>query len=74
MKAIILSAGQGRRLLPLTERTPKCLLPVRGEDTILDVQLDRLAHAGIDEAVIVTGFGSADVDSLADFLLRRGES
>ena len=28
MKAIILSAGQGSRLLPLTEGRPKCLLPI----------------------------------------------
>ena len=34
MKAIILSAGQGRRLLSLTENTPKCLLPFSGKPIV----------------------------------------
>jgi choline kinase len=61
MKAIILSAGQGTRLLPLTTKRPKCLLPVRGEDTLLDIQLQTLAACGIDEAVIMVGFRADQV-------------
>ena len=62
MKAIILSAGQGRRLLPLTEDLPKCLLEVAPGTTILAWQLEQLAQAGIREAVVVTGYRSELVD------------
>ncbi len=55
MKAIILSAGRGSRLLPLTESKPKCLLEFSGR-TVLRHQLDMLDKAGVDEAVIITGF------------------
>jgi len=62
VKAIILSAGQGKRLLPLTQEVPKCLLPVGREHTLLSWQLAQLAEAGVDEAVVVTGFESAKVE------------
>ncbi|MEM7721238.1 MAG: phosphocholine cytidylyltransferase family protein [Pseudomonadota bacterium] len=55
MKAVILSAGRGSRLLPLTEALPKCLLPV-ADTTVLGVQLDTLEAAGVERATIVTGF------------------
>ncbi len=54
-KAIILSAGQGSRLLPHTQDRPKCLLDLAGR-TMLGWQLQALAAAGIREAVVVTGF------------------
>ena len=47
MKAIILSAGQGRRLLPLTENVPKCALTVAGRST-LEWQLQEIARCDID--------------------------
>jgi choline kinase len=62
MKAIILSAGQGRRLLPLTENRPKCLIPLSGRP-VLEWQLRNLAAAGVDEAVVVTGFGADQVEA-----------
>ena len=62
MKAIILSAGQGKRLRPLTEATPKCLLPVRGEAPVLEVQLQALAECGVDEAIVYVGFGAEQVE------------
>lgn len=55
MKAILLSAGRGSRLLPLTESRPKCLLPVQGT-TLLGHQLDTLEAAGIRDVTVVTGF------------------
>lgn len=58
MRAIVLSAGQGRRLLPLTTELPKCLLRVRGEESGLEVQLRTLAGAGIRRATVMTGFGA----------------
>ena len=51
IKAIILSAGQGRRLLPLTENSPKCLLPISGK-TIIEWQIDALLAAGIEEIIV----------------------
>jgi choline kinase len=62
MKAIVLSAGQGRRLLPLTADRPKCLLPVDGETTVLERQLELLAQCGVPRALVVTGFGADEVD------------
>jgi choline kinase len=62
MRAIILSAGQGKRLQPLTDETPKCMLPVRDEESILEVQLRALAEAGVDEAVVIVGFGATQVE------------
>lgn len=62
VKAVILSAGQGKRLLPLTQKLPKCLLPVSLEHTLLSWQLAQLAEAGIDEAVVVSGFETAKVE------------
>lgn len=65
MKVIILSAGQGRRLLPLTESTPKCALPVAGR-TLLAWQLKEIARSpAVDEVVVVTGFGADTVDQIA---------
>jgi choline kinase len=61
MKAVILSAGQGSRLLPLTENTPKCLLPVAGQ-SILARQVRTLAAVGIDEIAVVTGFCAGTVE------------
>ncbi len=47
MHAMILAAGQGTRLRPLTERRPKCLMPV-GHHPLLGLWLARLAAAGVD--------------------------
>lgn len=62
MKAIILSAGQGKRLRPHTDDTPKCLLPVRGDEPVLEVQLRTLAECGVEDAVVVIGFGAERVE------------
>ena len=56
MKAIILSAGQGSRLLPLTESNPKCLLDIGGGQSVLRYQIEALEAAGVSEVVVVTGF------------------
>lgn len=63
MKAIILSAGQGKRLLPLTSEMPKCLLPI-GSKTLLERQLDVLTACGVNEVTVVTGYGAEQVESL----------
>jgi choline kinase len=62
MKAIVLSAGQGRRLLPLTADLPKCLLPIDGDTTVLSRQLEELVACGVTQAVVVVGFGAEHVE------------
>ena len=64
MKAIILAAGQGRRLMPLTESIPKCCLRVEGK-AMLEWQIDALAANDIEEVVVVTGFGNHVVEDVA---------
>lgn len=61
-RAIILAAGQGKRLLPLTEHQPKCLIKLGGR-SLLAWQLLRLQAAGLDEAVVVTGFRAEAVEA-----------
>ncbi|MCC2975591.1 phosphocholine cytidylyltransferase family protein [Sphingomonas sp. PL-96] len=69
MKAVILSAGYGSRLLPLTREIPKCLVKVQGREILLR-QLTTLAEAGIDEAAIVVGYRHRQVrDFVADHAL-----
>jgi choline kinase len=63
MKVIILSAGQGTRLLPLTAKIPKCLLEIQGK-TILEWQIGELHKCGIDQITVVTGYGADKVDDL----------
>ncbi len=60
-RAIILSAGQGSRLLPLTENLPKCLLNLDGR-SMLEWQLLALAQVGVREALVVTGFRAERVE------------
>jgi L-glutamine-phosphate cytidylyltransferase len=63
MKAIILSAGQGRRLLPLTADKPKSALPV-GARSLLEWQLHEMAQCAIDDVVVVTGFAADVIDDI----------
>ncbi len=62
MKAIILSAGQGRRLLPLTERVPKCILPVRARP-LIGWQIDTLARCGVSDVTVLVGFAADAVET-----------
>jgi len=63
MKAVILSAGQGKRLLPLTANNPKCLLKI-GSRTLIEWQISELAKCGIDRVSIVTGYHADRVKQL----------
>ncbi len=55
MKAIIIGAGRGRRLMPLTEETPKCFAEVGGK-RILDWALEAFRAAGLREVVFIGGY------------------
>jgi len=61
-RAVILSAGKGSRLLPLTLERPKCLVKVAGK-AILDHQIDALELAGMDKIYVVTGYRSEMVEA-----------
>ncbi|MCK5002507.1 MAG: NTP transferase domain-containing protein, partial [Gammaproteobacteria bacterium] len=55
MKAMILAAGRGERLRPLTDSTPKPLLKV-GEKSLIEYHLYKLAQTGIKEVIINTAW------------------
>lgn len=55
MKALILVAGVSRRLYPLTEHRPKCLMEVGGQ-TIFDYQMQAIRAVGIREVCLVLGY------------------
>ncbi len=65
MKAIVMAAGKGTRLLPLTATRPKPMIPILNEP-ILDHMLKSLKEAGIDEATVL-------VDYLSDRILGHLE-
>src|SRR4051794_21991828 len=68
---VVLAAGAGRRLQPLTDDLPKTLLSVAEDTTILDIALHNLAAVGLDDVVVVTGFASHQIDTRLDALQRR---
>ena len=55
MIGVILAAGMAKRLRPLTDTKPKCLLKV-GEHTLLERTVDAMRQAGIQEFLVVTGY------------------
>ena len=55
VKVIILGAGQGKRLLPLTEDIPKALLDI-GSRRLVERQIDAFVACGINEFVVITGY------------------
>ena len=55
IRALILAAGRGQRMRPLTDHTPKPLLPVRGRP-LIEWHLEALARAGVQEVVINTAW------------------
>ncbi|MEH6823870.1 MAG: nucleotidyltransferase family protein [Motiliproteus sp.] len=62
MKAMILAAGLGTRMRPLTDHCPKPLLPVAGKPLIVH-SIERLASAGIDELVINVSHLGAQIEA-----------
>lgn len=61
--AILLSAGQGSRMLPLTAERPKCLIDFSGR-TLLEWQIEMLARGGVKRIDVVTGFMTDMVDEV----------
>lgn len=63
MKIIILAAGTGSRLGPLTRNTPKSLLDLGHGLTLLETQLEAIKPSGVTEIVLVTGYRSAQIEA-----------
>jgi NDP-sugar pyrophosphorylase family protein len=61
--AVVMAAGEGRRLRPLTEAWPKPVLPIAGRPVIATV-LRELASAGFEEVTVVTGHLAEEVETL----------
>ncbi|WP_459479372.1 sugar phosphate nucleotidyltransferase [Clostridium saccharoperbutylacetonicum] len=55
MRAILMAAGMGTRLRPLTENTPKSLIEVNGM-SLLERQILNLRECGINEIIVLTGY------------------
>jgi dTDP-glucose pyrophosphorylase len=64
MQAVVMAAGEGRRLRPLTERYAKPVLPIDGRP-VLATLLRELAAAGCEGATIVVGHLAEQVEALA---------
>jgi CTP:molybdopterin cytidylyltransferase MocA len=61
--AIVIAAGEGRRLRPITERWPKPVLPIDGRPVIVTL-LNELAEAACERAWVVTGHLAEQVENL----------
>ena len=60
MKAIILAAGTSKRLRPLTNDKPKCLLEINNK-TIIDYQIEVLKNNGIKDIVVIVGYNRKEL-------------
>jgi mannose-1-phosphate guanylyltransferase len=62
MRALLLAAGFGTRLRPITDRVPKCMVEVQGKP-LLDYWFEHLFEAGIERALVNTHYLSAVVEA-----------
>ena len=65
MRAILLAAGCGTRLRPITNMTPKCLVPIKGKP-LLEIWLERLTQAGIGPFLVNTHYLAEQVASFVE--------
>ncbi|PEE36753.1 NTP transferase domain-containing protein [Bacillus pseudomycoides] len=65
MRAILLAAGMGTRLRPLTLTTPKSLVEVNGKP-MLERQIEYLQEIGVEEIIVVTGYLAEKFDYLVE--------
>jgi choline kinase len=71
VRGIVLAAGGGTRLRPLTDELPKTLLPVDGDRSILELALANLAEVDIGEVVVVSGHAAEAIDRVVPTLASR---
>ena len=73
MKAIIIGAGRGRRLMPTTADTPKCYAEVHGQ-RLLDWTLKAFSAAGVDDICFIGGYQIEKVQrDYPDFAFRHND-
>jgi NDP-sugar pyrophosphorylase family protein len=65
VEVIVMAAGEGRRLRPLTERYPKPVLPIDGRPVIVTL-LHEVRAAGIERVTVVTGHLAEQVERLLE--------
>lgn len=65
MKALVLAAGLGTRLRPLTDHLPKCLVPIKGQP-LLGIWLSRLSAAGLGPILVNTHYLSEKVRAFVE--------
>jgi L-glutamine-phosphate cytidylyltransferase len=70
VRVIILAAGQGKRLLPLTAEVPKALLDIGGKP-LIGRQIEAFAACGITEFSVITGYASARVEEMLAALAQK---
>ena len=73
MKAFLLAAGYGTRLKPLTDTTPKCLIPIHGKP-LMEWWFDLFVKHGITEVLVNTHYLAKQVeDFVADYQREHAE-
>lgn len=65
MRSILLAAGLGTRLRPLTNTVPKCLVPIKGKP-LLEIWLERLTQAGMGPFLVNTHYLAEQVEAFIE--------
>ena len=74
MRVVILAAGQGKRLLPLTTEVPKALLDIGGK-TLIERQVEAFAACGIKDFTVIVGYAAQRMEeALAKIAARLAVS
>jgi dTDP-glucose pyrophosphorylase len=71
LEGVVIAAGEGRRMRPLTERWPKAILPIDGRPVIATL-LRELAAAGLDRVILVVGQLGDEIEGLVGDGARFG--
>lgn len=61
MKALVLAAGQGTRLRPLTDNVPKCLIELNGV-SLLERQVKALKQSGVRQVTVLAGYRANEIE------------
>jgi L-glutamine-phosphate cytidylyltransferase len=70
VRVIILAAGQGKRLLPLTAEVPKALLDIGGK-SLIERQVEAFAENGVTDFVVVTGYAADKMEAALARISKR---